>query len=233
MNLASATFKKIVDTTCAEFEQALQIYSTSFPPVETKPIYKIVKMIKTDQNYCLFVTIEDHLVVGLSLLYTFPLLGIGLLDYLAVTPNWQRKGIGTRLFRYTLNRLIHEMPNSVGLLLEIQTENVSDPIERKIREDRLTFYSRLGVKNLAGVSHLIPPQHGTKPEQAYLMIAPLKTIYSLSKDTVIQYIRALHSKVYQYSSRDLLDVVTQSLPEQILLSDIPIGVRSNQKQVGR
>jgi GNAT superfamily N-acetyltransferase len=203
-----------------ELEQALQIYRSSFPAVETRPVAKVQSMLKSDDNYHLYVAVEDSTVVGMALLYGFPELHIGLLDYMAVLPEYQRRGIGSKLFSYVLGEFSCENPKWLGLLLEVQVESVADSKERTERESRIKFYLRLGAKILLGVHYLIPPQHGTSPEETYLMIVPHKRIQSLSKDTVCRYIRAIYARVYDYSGNALLQMIAEKMPVEIELSNI-------------
>lgn len=221
-------FREVKDITSVEFDQFLEIYSISFPPVEKKPIEKIIEMFNKDKNYHLYVA-KDNSVIGFSLLYIFPDLNIGLLDYMAVIPSHQRKGVGTDLFKYTFDKFLSQLPNSLGLLLEIQREDVPDLKERKIRSDRIRFYAKLGVKVLDGVHYLLPPQHGTSPEDMYLMILPLKEMRSLSKETVLQYIKNIYLKIYQYEGNDLLDVTEKKISVTIQISDIDTINKSSTK----
>jgi GNAT superfamily N-acetyltransferase len=203
-----------------ELEQALRIYRSSFPAVEIRPVAKVQGMLKNDENYHLYVAIEDSTVVGMALLYGFPELHIGLLDYMAVLPEYQGKGIGSKLFSYVLGEFSRENPKWLGLLLEVQVESVADSKERTKRESRIKFYLRLGAKILLGVHYLIPPQHGTSPEETYLMIVPQKRIQSLSRDTVCRYIRAIYTRVYDYSGNTLLKETAEKMPVKIELSNI-------------
>ncbi len=215
--------KELDTTASSEFEQTLQIYSSSFPAVETKPVEKIVDMLKNDHDYHLLVAVKDRLVVGMALLYVFRSLGIGLLDYMAVTLGHQGRGIGSKLFRYTLERFRAEVTNPTGLLLEVQKEDVNDSAERRKRIDRIRFYARLGAKILVGVNYRLPPQHGSDPEETYLMIVPLKNLRSLSKNSILEFVKAVYSRVYRYQSDDLLDMVARDLPRTIRISDVKVN----------
>jgi GNAT superfamily N-acetyltransferase len=98
---------------------ALQIYSASFPPVETKPVEKVKRMLRTDPDYHLYVARSNGTIVGISLLYVFRRLQIGLLDYIAIVPSHRKKGIGTKLFNYSLEEF-RKSANPRGLLIEVQ-----------------------------------------------------------------------------------------------------------------
>jgi GNAT superfamily N-acetyltransferase len=197
-------FKAVRTTNSGEFNQAMQIYSSSFPPVETKPVNKVVKLLLKDKNYHLFVMIKDDSVIGFSLLCVFKRLRSGLLDYMAIIPEYRRKGMGTELFRRTLNRFKRMCPNSVGLFLEVQKEDVGDLVERRARKNRIRFYRRFGAKKVGNLDYLLPPQHGTKPEEMHLMIVPTVKVKSLSKEYLLNLIKTTYVEVYGYRKDDLL-----------------------------
>lgn len=218
--MGAVIIKEVNDFNSKEFEQALHIYSTSFPAVETKPIEKVVHMLKNDENYHLYVVTENNIVVGFSLMYVFRDLDAGLLDYMAVIPERRGSGLGKRVFTYTFDQFCSILKSPLGLLLEIQNEtsdNLPDQIKRK---RRILFYTKLGAKLLNGVNYLIPPQHGDKPEETYLMIAVAQKIKSFSHDLVTQFINAIYKRVYDYQKNDLIEKIVQTMPKTIDLTEL-------------
>jgi ribosomal protein S18 acetylase RimI-like enzyme len=108
---------------------------------------------------------------------------------MAITPNYQRRGIGKELFEFTFEEFRSKVSNGIGLLIEVQRENVHDLQERNLREKRIRFYMRLGAKSMDGVNYILPPiQHGFGSEEMYLMIRPLVQIHYLPKESVLRYI---------------------------------------------
>jgi GNAT superfamily N-acetyltransferase len=216
---------KLTDWNSIEFECSLNIYKSSFPANETRPIEKIAEMLKRDKNYQLFVMMKDNSVVGISLMYVFRTLAIGLLDYMAVKPNYKRQGLGKEIFKDTLEKFMSDTPDGIGLLMEIQREDAPNLQEGEInvRKHRLRFYSNMGAKILEGVNYLLPPiQHDFEPEQMYLMIKPVNQIDYLPKEYVLQYIETIYSTIYQYQAKDLLDTISRELPNRIVLSDMVV-----------
>jgi GNAT superfamily N-acetyltransferase len=213
--------KEIADFDSYELKQSVEIYKSSFPTNETRPADKVVEMLENDKNYHLFISLSNNSVIGISLMYIFTFLGIGFLDYMAVIPNYQRKGIGNELFNFTLERFSSNISNNgIGLLMEIQRENVPDLRESITRKNRIEFYLRVGAKILDGVNYLLPPlQHGFEAEEMYLMIRPLVEIPYLTKESVVQYVNALYSTIYQYENDDMLEKISQKLPSRIMLRD--------------
>ena len=218
--------KEILDVDSTEFQQSLQIYSSSFPPVETKPIDRIKNMLRDDENYHLYVAINKNKVLGFSLLYVFKNLGIALLDYMAVAPEYQGKGIGSIIFWHNIHELESKISRPIGLFLEVQREDGVDAIEAIRRKRRLGFYTKLGVRLLEGVNYLIPPQHGSEPEKTYLMILPLKKVSFFTKEKVVKYIKAIYDSVYGYFENDLIDKISYSLPSRIKICDLQIDNHS-------
>ena len=139
-------------------------------------------------------------------------------DYLAITPSFRGHGIGKELFNFTFEKVVSIISNGIGLLIEIQQENIFDQKEKNIRKNRIQFYSTLGVKLLDKVNYLLPAIHsGTKEEEMYLMIKPIKKIDYLSKEQISIYIRKIYHIVYQYFDNDLIDRTLSKMPEKIML----------------
>lgn len=202
----------------SEFQQCIEIYNLSFPSNETRPVQKVVEMLKHDENYHLYVSIENNSVVGISLMYTFKDLRFGLLDYIAVIPSYRGKDVGKDLFNFTLEKFGSLVFNGIGLLMEIQKEEGLLPGESAIRKNRISFYTLLGSKVLVGVNYLLPPlQCGVEVEEMYLMIRPLRDIRQLSKASVIRFVHAIYSTIYQYPSDNLLHKISQEMPAKIML----------------
>jgi hypothetical protein len=111
--------KEIEDFYSAEFKQCIEIYKFSFPSNETRPIEKVVEMLRNDLNYHLYISLDCQAVIGISLLYIFSSLNIGLLDYIAVIPSYHRRCVGNALFRFTLKKFNSIVNNGVGLLMEV------------------------------------------------------------------------------------------------------------------
>jgi GNAT superfamily N-acetyltransferase len=148
--------KEIKNLTRAEFEELRNIYVSTFPLENAKQldtyINHIHDMLRSDNRYHLYAALEKRSMIGISSLYVFENLKMALLDYMAVTPNFQRHGVGRKLFEFTNNEFNRCIPNNIGILLEVPKENVSDPNEWLNRKKRIQLYSNLGVKVLKGVN---------------------------------------------------------------------------------
>ncbi|HZB73207.1 MAG TPA: GNAT family N-acetyltransferase [Nitrososphaeraceae archaeon] len=218
--------KEIKNLTHKEFEELSNIYLSTFPLESAKQldIYlnHIYDMLKNDSRYHLYVAVNDNSMIGISLLYIFEHLKMALLDYMAVIPNFQRLGVGGKLFEFTNNELNHLLPDNIGMLLEVPKENVSDPYERLRRKRRIQFYSRLGVKVLKGVNYLLPIQVDGNVEEMYLMIKLSKNITRISKKIIVYFIDSVYTDVYDYRKADLLNKTSANLPDVIDIKELRV-----------
>jgi GNAT superfamily N-acetyltransferase len=218
--------KEIKNLTYKEFEELSNIYLSTFPLESAKQldIYlnHIHDMLKNDSRYHLYVAVNDNSMIGISLLYIFEYLKMALLDYMAVTPNFQRLGVGGKLFEFTNNELNRLLPDNIGMLLEVPKENVSDLDEWLRRKRRIQFYSRLGVKVLKDVNYLLPVQVDGYFEEMYLMIKLSKNITRISKKSIIAFIDSVYTDVYDYRKDDLLSKTTANLPDFIDIEDLRV-----------
>ena len=218
--------KEIKNLTHKEFEEISNIYLSTFPLENAKhlDIYlnHIFDMLKNDSRYHLYVAIKDRSMIGISLLYIFEELKMALLDYMAVLPTFQRRGVGGKLFEFTDNELNHLLLDKIGLLLEVPKENISDLDEWLRRKSRIQFYSRLGVKVLKGVNYLLPIQIDDNVEEMYLMIKLSKNMTRISKKSIVDFIDSVYTDVYDYRKDDLLSKTTATMPDVIDIEELRV-----------
>ena len=218
--------KEIGNLTHTDFEELRNIYVSTFPLENAKQldiyINHIYDMLRNDNRYHLYVAVEDRSIIGISLLYIFEYLKMALLDYMAVMPNFQRLGIGRKLFEFTNNELNRFIPDNIGMLLEVPKENVSDPDEWLRRKRRIQFYSTLGVKVLKSVNYLLPIQIDGDVEEMYLMIKLSKNITWISKKSIVDFINSVYTDVYDYRRTDLLSKTIANLPDVIDIEELKV-----------
>jgi GNAT superfamily N-acetyltransferase len=218
--------KEIENLTYEEFEELRNIYLSTFPLENAKQldtyINHIHNMLGYDNRYHLYAALEDGSMIGISLLYIFDNLKMALLDYMAVTPNFQRRGIGKKLFEFTNNEFNRCIPDNIRMFLEVPKENVFDPDELLRRKRRIQFYSRLGVKLLRGVNYLLPIQIDGDVEEMYLMIKLSKNISWISKKNIANFINSVYSDLYECRKSDLLDKTINNLPDHIQIEELKV-----------
>jgi ribosomal protein S18 acetylase RimI-like enzyme len=218
--------KEIRNLTHTDFEELRNIYVSTFPLENAKQldiyINHIYDMLRNDNRYHLYAAVEDRSIIGISLLYIFEYLKMALLDYMAVMPNFQRLGIGRKLFEFTNNELNRFIPDNIGILLEVPKENVSDRDEWLRRKRRIQFYSTLGVKVLKSVNYLLPIQIDGDVEEMYLMIKLSKNITWISKKSIVDFINSVYTDVYDYRRTDLLSKTIANLPDVIDIVELKV-----------
>jgi GNAT superfamily N-acetyltransferase len=218
--------KEIRNLTHTDFEELRNIYVSTFPLENAKQldiyINHIYDMLRNDNRYHLYAAVEDRSIIGISLLYIFEYLKMALLDYMAVMPNFQRLGIGRKLFEFTNNEHNRYIPDNIGMLLEVPKENVSDPDEWLRRKRRIQFYSTLGVKVLKSVNYLLPIQIDGDVEEMYLMIKLSKNITWISKKSIVDFINSVYTDVYEYRRTDLLSKTIANLPDVIDIEELKV-----------
>jgi GNAT superfamily N-acetyltransferase len=218
--------KEIKNLTHAEFEELRNIYVSTFPLENAKQldtyINHIHDMLRNDNRYHLYAAIEERSMIGISLLYIFDNLKMALLDYMAVTPNFQRRGIGRKIFEFTNNEFNRSIPDNIGMFLEVPKENVFDPDELLRRKRRIQFYSSLGVKVLKSVNYLLPIQVDGDTEEMYLMIKLSKNITWISKKNTVDFINSVYTDVYDYRRTDLLNKTIANLPDVIDIEELKV-----------
>jgi N-acetylglutamate synthase-like GNAT family acetyltransferase len=101
--------KELKILTRKEFDELSNIYLSTFPLENAKhlDIYlnHIYDMLKNNSRYHLYVAVKNSSMIGISLLYIFEDLKMALLNYMAIIPNFQRRGVGEKLFEFTNNEL--------------------------------------------------------------------------------------------------------------------------------
>ena len=198
--------ERVADVESDAFVKAMDIYSVSFPANETRPVEKTKEMVAGGCGYELFVATEDGTVAGMSLAYVFG--RFALLDYMAVAPDRQRRGIGSGLFRGTVAALRKDTSVET-LLLEVQKEADGEP---ELTE-RVEFYKRLGVKTILD-NYLLPSYiPGGEAEETYLMACPVSMdLAEFGKNDLREFVSTIHRRVYGYEPDDLLERVLDGIP---------------------
>jgi len=218
--------KEINNLTHLEFEQLRSIYVSTFPLENAKHLgtytNHIHNMLINNNRYHLYAALEEGSIIGISLLYIFENLRMALLDYMAVTLNFQGRGIGRKLFEFTINEFNRLIPDNIGMVLEVLKENISDPDELLIRKRRIQFYSRLGVKVLKGVNYLLPIQIDGNVEEMYLMIKLSKNMTRISKKNISDFIDSVYTDIYDYRKPDLLRKTISNLPDFIEIEELKV-----------
>ena len=101
-----------------------------------------------------------------------------------------------------------------------RTAAVSELFQLMTHQNHIVTSSATRAPNakVLGVNYLLPPvRNGIEAEEMYLMIRPLGEVRYLSRASVVKYIRAIYSTIYQYHTNTLLERTLQKLPTRITL----------------
>ena len=193
--------RRVEDPDGPEFRLVAEIYTTSFPSNETRPVEKTRLHLESDK-YRLYVAEMANEVVAFALVYDWG--EFALLDYMAVSHKRQRLGIGGAMFRGLVNVL-----DCGILLLEVQKPDGVN-VEKT---DRLRFYKRLGAAVVTD-SYLLPSYDG-EPEEMCLMSVALARRQPLSRGDLRRFVQMIYRDVYGYTGTDLVERTMRSVPDVV------------------
>lgn len=179
-----------------ECKQAMAIYSSSFPPNETRPVADTLKMLESEP-YSLWVAGSAGEAHAFALTYGW--YGFALLDYIAVERSRRGGGLGSALFAGLLERLDTGM-----LLLEVQNP---DGIHAE-RDARMRFWRRMGA--VIVTDGYVLPSYTGEPETMSLM-AVLRNRKMPAASEVRRCVESIHRDVYKYGGTDLADATVRSI----------------------
>jgi N-acetylglutamate synthase-like GNAT family acetyltransferase len=182
------------------FEDFYRIYAESISVREQKSRAQIAAMVLRP-DYKILLAKRSGRVIGFSMLFLPAKEPFCLLEYLAVETMQRNTGVGTSLFRHSLQvaALIHV---EVSLLLEVDSESGSSP-DQAIRRRRQQFYRRLGCRRIDGISYLLPlPAEGPPPKMD-LMVYLSPAVSSIPKSTLEHWLKVVYQQVYGCSSDDI------------------------------
>ena len=208
----SVNFYEIKDASSREFEAATEISIASFQENERRPVASIIEMLNCERCR-LIVGDTGDCIVFMVLLY--PLNGTSFLlrDYLATMEGYRSLGIGEAFLRYIFNEM-KTMPFDHVL---IQIENPHDSCD-EMKNRRLKFYKRLGMKELKGVRYILPPLQGTKTTDLTLMTNHREDELFLEGETVRNLVIRMFGELYdRYEGDELLMRTLESIPKLVRL----------------
>jgi len=196
------------------FRELYEIYSTSIAAREQKPEAWLCEMVRAPE-YRVWVTKGAGRVQAFSILFLPPAERFALLEYMAVAPEQRNRGVGSELFKQTIERAATGAP-SLPILLEVDSDREASH-DRAMRTRRQQFYRRLGCVRISGLHYILPlPGEGPVPEMD-LMLYSADRLRQVPKHELKQWLRAIYRDVYRCSPDDPRIVQ--------MLHDVPDPVR--------
>jgi len=140
-------------------------------------------------------------VTGFSIVFVPPAERFALLEYMAVAPEWRNRGVGSALFKQTVERTVSPQRPSLPILLEVDSDREAGG-DQLIRTRRQQFYRRLGCVRIAGLRYLLPLS-GEGPAPAMdLMVYTAQPLRQLPKAELERWLRTIYRDVYRCSADD-------------------------------
>jgi GNAT superfamily N-acetyltransferase len=187
---------------CGEpsFRELYEIYAASIAARERKPETWICAMVGAPE-YRFWVMKGAGRVIGFSILFLPPTERFGLLEYMAVAPERRNRGVGSKLFKQTMERTGAPQGPSLPILLEVDSDREACG-DQHLRTRRQQFYRRLGCVRVSGLHYILPlPGAGAAPEMDVLVYSA-EPLRQLPKSELERWLRTIYRDVYRCSSDD-------------------------------
>ena len=190
--------KRLTAQNTLTFDGFYAIYARAFPLSEQKSKETLLAMLDAP-FYTLFLAYDDEKIVGFCIMYHPKKDDFFLLEYIAITPHIQAKGVGSFLLQTSLN-LLFETEGIRPVLIEIDSPE-HPSFEQEIREKRERFYRKLGALKIDPFDYILPLQSNEAPPPMELLLLqyPHKT---LEKETLKRWLEALYHDVYGCTKDD-------------------------------
>jgi hypothetical protein len=161
-------------------------------------------------DYKILLAKRDGVVIGFSVLFLPLQESFCLLEYMAVQTMHRNSGVGSALFRRSIQ-------GETPMLVEVDSELSNSP-DQEIRRRRQQFYRRLGCRRIEGLSYLLPlPVEGPPPEMV-LMVHVSTATSSIPKPTLEHWLKVVYKEVYGCSSDDFrIARMMEAAPDPIRL----------------
>jgi len=188
------------------FRELYEIYAASIPVREQKPEARICTMVRAPE-YKVWVMQGAGRITGFSILFVPPAQAFALLEYMAVAPERRNRGVGSALFKQTVERAGTPDGPSRVILLEVESDRAAGA-DQQMRTRRQRFYRRLGCVRIAGLHYILPlPGHGPAPEMD-LLVYSAQPLRQLPKTELERWLRTC----LLYTSPSPRDLSTSRMP---------------------
>lgn len=198
------------------------LYGESFSPRRREPPRTLVEGVRSGKVVAL-VAEDDDQTVALAVVHLLERPAVGLLTYLAVTPELQGQRVGGTVLQQVValaaERQRRRGREPRGWAAEVPLPELAPTqAERERRRRLLLFFRRHGARPLP-CSYLLPPLRGGTPTAARLLHAPDGGM-PLRRNEVAALLRAIYFEKYG---------ATNGVDERLLaslLAPVPVGAPS-------
>jgi ribosomal protein S18 acetylase RimI-like enzyme len=192
------------------FDEAIEIYTNSFPESARQPLSVIRKRVASRKER-LLIGVSDNKVVAFALLWRLKGSGFVLLDYLAVKKELRSRSIGFKFMRFISSSL-----RSSGEKLIIEVDDPRFGRNKQEKERRVLFYKRCGSRVLNGIRYFLGSMTGTRAHRLILMIMPARSGCSLKGESVRKLVMQIYKELYHRDSRDeVVQATLATIPKTV------------------
>jgi GNAT superfamily N-acetyltransferase len=208
-------FKQLQDTQGELFEQALVLYTESFPPNERHPLSVIKERVESGCSK-LYVGVLSDKAACMALIWHFKRVNFVLLDYIAVGANYRSLKIGSVFLAFLIKEGIAD---GKTMLFEVEHPAYGD--NREERERRISFYLKNGSYIIDNFVYMLPPLDGSQPTEMLLMLYPAQPVDSFTPQSLRGLVVSLYKELYGREENDpLLLTFINNVPASITLSTV-------------
>lgn len=198
----------------SEFSGLVSIYRASLPISEQKSIESLAAMVES-LGYIFLAAKQNDAVIGFSITRCFTNSDACLLEYMAISQHHRGRGVGAYLFAQTVQQ--QEVAERY-VLVEVDSNKAPAPPSSD-ESRRKMFYRRLGCREIAGLSYIMPPVLATQLPPAMELLVYKRTLpASVKKSRFRQWLQCCYAQVYQQPAEDpRIDAMLKELPDDIRL----------------
>jgi hypothetical protein len=194
-------FEELKSGSGPEFREFYSIYADSISARERKSEAWISEMAGGAEYKILLLKDNGH-VIGFSALFLPPLESFGLLEYMAIAHAYRNGGLGSELFRRSVQAASLARPGQPdSLLLEVDSDR-EKCTDQTLRKRRQQFYRRLGCLIVSGLRYIIPLAGEGPPPEMDLLIYPSGDRRQVSKSELERWLKTIYQRVYHCSPED-------------------------------
>lgn len=192
-------YETLAPTNAAAFDALFDLYRSSMPTAERKS-RAALQALAARPDYQVLLLRRAGRLIGYSITFVPPQDDFCLLEYMAVDGHFRGGGIGSALFRQSVD-LAQAGRRDISVLLEVDSDREASP-DRELRVRRQAFYERLGCRRVEGLDYLLPLETGHAPPVMDLMILPPTGDAVIRRAALERWLRTVYVAVYDQSPTD-------------------------------
>jgi len=189
-------YLEIKDCNNIFFEEFVEIYNDSFPANERNSLAKIIYRIN-NQLSKLYINIQDNHVIAFAFLAQLSN-NFVLLDYFAVKKEFRNQGIGSKFIDFIIENI-----NNQTLILEVENPYFGE--DKFLKQKRIEFYQKKGIKILENIRYILPPYDNSDnfTEMVLMFYNKKQTDIQFDKQIIKNLISDIYSRIYERFGNDI------------------------------